>query len=101
MLDKESRAGGSVKRLIISGLGVDTMEYGLAGGGFFFAMNMGVGTLYSTTTNLVLAGGTTAASSMRVTAGVAPTSPANGDIWFDGTNLKIQIGGVTKTFTMA
>jgi hypothetical protein len=32
--------------------------------------------------------------------GVAPTSPVNGDIWFDGTNIKIQIGGATKTFTV-
>jgi hypothetical protein len=27
-------------------------------------------------------------------------SPTNGDIWFDGTDLKIRTGGVTKTFTI-
>jgi hypothetical protein len=27
-------------------------------------------------------------------------SPTNGDIWFDGTNLKLRTGGVTKTFTV-
>lgn len=32
--------------------------------------------------------------------GVAPTSPNNGEMWFDGTNFKAQIGGVTKTFTL-
>ena len=30
----------------------------------------------------------------------APVSPVDGDIWFDGTNLKIQVGGVTKTVTL-
>ena len=38
--------------------------------------------------------------SLIPSAGVTVASPANGDIWFDGTNLKIQIGGVTKTFTV-
>ncbi len=43
---------------------------------------------------------TTAIPHMNLTAGVAPTSPANGDIWFDGTDIKMRIGGVTKTFTL-
>jgi len=43
---------------------------------------------------------TTAKSSLRIRSGVAPTTPNNGDIWFDGTLLKMQIGGVTKTFTL-
>jgi hypothetical protein len=30
----------------------------------------------------------------------APASPADGDMWFDGTALKIQIGGATKTVTV-
>ena len=30
----------------------------------------------------------------------APASPADGDIWFDGTNLNIRVGGVTKTVTL-
>jgi hypothetical protein len=32
--------------------------------------------------------------------GVAPSSPANGNMWFDGTNVFIRVGGVTKTFTL-
>jgi hypothetical protein len=28
-------------------------------------------------------------------------TPQNGDLWFDGTNLKFQVGGVTKTVTLA
>lgn len=44
---------------------------------------------------------TTAAAQLNLGAGgSAPTSPNNGDMWFDGTNLKIRIGGVTKTVTV-
>jgi hypothetical protein len=28
------------------------------------------------------------------------SSPTNGDVWFDGTDLKLRTGGVTKTFTV-
>ena len=45
-------------------------------------------------------GSTTANSSLRIRSGSAPTSPNDGDIWFDGTDLKMRIGGVTKTFTL-
>lgn len=43
---------------------------------------------------------TTTRAGMNVASGVAPTTPSDGDIWFDGTNLKIRIAGVTKTFTV-
>jgi hypothetical protein len=48
----------------------------------------------------VLAPSTTASATLRVPSGTAPTTPVNGDIWFDGTNLFMRIGGVTKTFTI-
>jgi nitrogen fixation protein len=48
----------------------------------------------------VLAPSVTARASLRIPSGTAPTSPVNGDIWFDGTDLKMRIGGVTKTFTL-
>jgi hypothetical protein len=48
----------------------------------------------------ILGAATTAKASLRIPSGTAPTSPTNGDIWFDGTNLKMQIGGLTKTFTL-
>ena len=48
----------------------------------------------------VLAPATTAGATLRVPSGTAPTSPVDGDIWFDGTNLFMRIGGVTKTFTI-
>jgi hypothetical protein len=43
---------------------------------------------------------TTARTSLRIRSGTAPTAPNDGDIFFDGTNLKMRIGGVTKTFTI-
>jgi len=49
---------------------------------------------------LSLTAGTTAASQINLASSTAPTSPVNGDIWFDGTDLKMRIGGVTKTFTL-
>lgn len=49
-------------------------------------------------TNLVAS--TVARASLTIRTGVAPTAPVNGDIWFDGTDFKAQVGGVTKTFTL-
>jgi putative sterol carrier protein len=46
------------------------------------------------------AASTTAKAQINLASGTAPTSPVNGDIWFDGTDLKMRIGGVTKTFTL-
>jgi len=48
----------------------------------------------------VLAPSVTARASLRIPSGTAPTSPVDGDIWFDGTNIQMRIGGVTKTFTL-
>jgi hypothetical protein len=49
---------------------------------------------------LQMAAATTARASLNMPAGVAPTSPTNGDMWFDGTDIKMRVGGVTKTFTL-
>jgi hypothetical protein len=52
-------------------------------------------------TDLLNIGASTATrAQINLTAGVAPTLPNDGDIWFDGTDLKMQIGGVVKTFTL-
>lgn len=39
-------------------------------------------------------------ATLRIRTGVAPSSPNDGDIWQDGTDIKIRIGGVTKTFVL-
>lgn len=64
----------------------------------FFVSTAGVVTTYNKI-NLFTA--TTAAASLNFGTGVAPTTPVNGDVWFDGTNLNIRVGGTTKTFTLA
>jgi len=48
----------------------------------------------------VLAPSVTARASLRIPSGTAPTSPTNGDIWFDGTDLKIRVAGVTRTIVL-
>lgn len=35
---------------------------------------------------------------IRLTNGAAPASPVNGDVWFDGADLKMRIAGSTKVF---
>lgn len=44
------------------------------------------------TSFLDIAAGTTAIGQIRLRAGVAPTSPNDGEIWYDGTNIYTYIG---------
>jgi len=46
-----------------------------------------------------IAASTTSAASLRLRSGTAPTSPNAGDIWFDGTNLKMYDGTTTRTIS--
>jgi len=39
-------------------------------------------------------------ASLRIRSGTAPTSPNDGDIWYDGTNIYMRVGATTKTFTL-
>jgi len=52
------------------------------------------------TAHVDITASTTGNASLRIRSGTAPTSPNDGDIWFDGTNIQMRIGGVTKTFTL-
>ena len=40
-------------------------------------------------------------ASLRIRSGVAPSAPNDGDIWNDGSDLKVRLGGVTYTLTKA
>lgn len=60
----------------------------------------GIGKLGTLTSFLSLAAGTTAKSQVNLASSTAPTSPVDGDIWFDGTNIFIRVAGATKTFTI-
>lgn len=55
----------------------------------------GIGIAASSTTQLALAAGTTAVSSLRVPHGSAPTSPVNGDMWTTTSGLFVRINGAT------
>jgi hypothetical protein len=57
---------------------------------------------FGLTTNLPtavmdLSESTTARASLRIRNGVAPTTPNDGDIWNDGTDLFVRLGGTTYT----
>lgn len=58
------------------------------------------GASVSVSGHLVAGASTTSRANVHLDSGVAPSAPVNGDIWFDGTNLFMRIGGVTKTFTI-
>jgi hypothetical protein len=64
------------------------------------AADLGIGTSALSSAFAAIAAGTAAKAQLNLASSTAPTSPNNGDIWFDGTSLKIRIGGVTKTFTV-
>lgn len=51
------------------------------------------------TAHLHIGSATSTVAHINLVAG-STTSPNNGDIWFDGTNLSIRIAGVTKTFVL-
>jgi len=42
---------------------------------------------------------TTTRSSLRIRSGTAPTSPNDGDIWYDGADFYGRVGTTTKSFT--
>mgnify|MGYP003648367367 CR=1 FL=1 len=52
-------------------------------------------TLTMAAAQLQLSAGAAGYASMTMPAGVAPAAPANGDMWFDGTNLYIRIAGAS------
>lgn len=61
--------------------------------------NTGVGGTTPTTSRFTLPASTTAGSSLRILAGVAPTSPVNGDVWNTTADWFAYLGGVTTVFT--
>lgn len=49
---------------------------------------------------LDIAASDTTRASLRLRSGTAPTTPNDGDVWYDGTNIKIRVGATTRTFTL-
>ena len=63
----------------------------------FKISNTGKTTLYDT---LLAFASTSGSASINIPTGVDPSAPTDGDIWSDGANLYMRLGGVTKTFTL-
>jgi hypothetical protein len=42
---------------------------------------------------------TASTSSLRIRSGTAPTTPNDGDVWYDGTDFYGRVGSTTKSFT--
>ena len=61
---------------------------------------LGVGKAAIGSATLGVAAASTLRASINIASGIAPTSPNDGDIWYDGTNLNFRLGGTTKTFTL-
>ena len=109
-IGQESASGGSI---LTGALGYALIVRPLSGKAIQFAKgdasianmtilndgNIGIGTA-SPSAALDLPASTAARASLRIQTGAAPTTPNNGDIWFDGTNIFMRVGGVTKTFTL-
>lgn len=49
---------------------------------------------------LAISASTTTRAGIRINPGVAPSTPANGDMWTTSAGLFVQINGVTKTVTL-
>ncbi len=62
---------------------------------------VGIGGITTPTAALDVAASTTSAASLRLRSGTAPTTPNDGDVWYDGTNLKFRKGAATVDLTAA
>lgn len=60
----------------------------------------GVAATMGGSTSLITAASVASRTGFNMPAGTAPTSPVDGDFWYDGTNVKFRVGGTTKTFTL-
>jgi hypothetical protein len=67
----------------------------------FSSTGLFVGGVTNPTAVVDLSASNTTRASLRIRSGTAPTSPNDGDIWYDGTNLYFRSGSVTRTFVLA
>jgi hypothetical protein len=93
-VDQEIQSATASNQLNISNFIYGT---GMSGRGSTTSVgSLGLG-IQAPTAVLHLAASTTAQANLRFdpTSAAAPTTPNDGDMWYDGTNLKFRHGGVT------
>lgn len=74
---------------------------GATGTGTTMAGTLGLGRRATATAYVSFPASTTTIASQNITAGVAPTTPVDGDMWFIGDVMYRRIAGVTKQLTFA
>lgn len=79
--------------LLTSGTATPKSKFGVMGTSSFGDNNIA-------TAFVDMAAGTTSAAQARFRAGSTPSAPNDGEIWYDGTDLKMKIGGTIKTFQL-
>lgn len=97
----------SITTVAFIGSNATALNLGTLGGGGSIAMfsNGSIGITLDTSLNTTFAGTIIAPASsttkpgLTLTTGVSPTSPADGNFWYDGTNLKFRNGATTRTVT--
>lgn len=96
-INKYGTGVGNVLNIGNSGTGAAlSIANSSTGYGALIAGNVGIGaTVTAPTAALDVAASTAATSSLRIRSGVAPTTPNDGDAWYDGTHLKFRIGATT------
>lgn len=85
-----SSGGGSITT--VCGLYMDSLTRGATN--YAIYTNLG---LVRFGDQVQMAAGTTAAASVRIPHGVAPTAPVNGDVWTTTAGIFVHINGATKT----
>jgi hypothetical protein len=86
---------------ILGGTSDDFVIYGSgAANNLRFYANGVLGLTVEPTGRVAFKASTTTAAPISMPSGTAPTSPVDGDFWYDGTNLKFRQGGTTKTVTL-
>ncbi len=88
--------GGSTGTLTLGG-GSGSVVVSATNWGVNSSGQGGFATTASTTANVVIGAATTGASALRLTtsAGTNPSSPTNGDLWWNGTNLNFRTASTT------
>lgn len=96
----DSSGGGLI--YLLDSVGTQIVQISTQGVTYFNSGNVGIGTVTPTAV-LAIKAGTAAANTapLKLIAGTNLTTPENGAIEFDGTNLYITIAGIRKTIQVA